>query len=106
MAVQVTEKPPQGLTASAPTFATVGAASAVAVARALTRTGLILTNTSDNVISLGIGATAVANCGIVLYPGGVWNMNEHQFTIEAIHAIASAAGSNLAVQEWTRLAAV
>lgn len=87
------------LTASSPTFATVGVASAQVVASNASRKGLILTNTSANTISLGIGSTAVLNSGITLYPGGVWVMDEYNFATGAIDAIASAAASNLAIQE-------
>jgi hypothetical protein len=89
------------LTASVPTFATVGVASAEAIAANASRKGLILVNTSNNDISLGIGAAAVLNRGITLQPGGSWTMNEHSFTTAAVNAIASAAASNLAIQEFT-----
>ncbi len=89
------------LTAAAPTAATVGVATAQAVASNASRKGLILTNTSVNTISFGIGASAVLNSGITLYPGGTWQMDEGTFTLGAINAIASAASSNLAVQELT-----
>lgn len=92
----------QDLGADDPTFATVGVASAVAVARNLSRRGLVVTNTSANRISLGIGTTAVLNRGITLFPnGGAFVMTEQTFTLEAIHAIAGGADSNLAVQEFS-----
>jgi len=87
------------LTASSPTFATVGVASATAVASNANRKGLILTNTSVGDISLGIGATAVLNSGITLWPGGVWVMDEYNFTTGQINAIASVAACNLSIQE-------
>lgn len=89
------------LTASSPTAATVGTGSAQAVASNSSRKGLVLTNTSVNTISLGIGATAVLNSGITLFPGGVWEMTETNFATGAINAIAGAASSNLAIQEFT-----
>lgn len=89
------------LTASSPTFATVGITSASAVAANSSRKGLVLINTSNNTISLGLGATAVLSSGITLTPGGVWEMDENTFTTAAINAIASAASSNLAIQEYT-----
>lgn len=89
------------LTASSPTAASVGTSSAQAVAAAATRKGLILTNTSANKISLGFGATAVLNSGVTLYPGGVFVMDEYNFHVGAINAIAGGAASNLAVQEFT-----
>lgn len=88
------------LTPSAPTFATVAATSGSALALNATRKGLIMTNTSKNIISLNIvGGAAVLNSGITLYPGWVWYMDEFSFTTSAIFAIASAAGSNLSIQE-------
>lgn len=88
------------LTASAPAAASVGVASAQAVAANANRTGLTLVNTSDNTISLGFGATAVLNSGITLLAGASWAMNEYSFTTAAVNAIAGAASSNLAVQEF------
>lgn len=89
------------LTAASPTFATVGISSAQAVAVNSSRKGLILTNTSANTISLGIGASAVLNSGPTLYPGGVWVMDEYTFSTAVINAIASAAASNLAIQSFS-----
>jgi hypothetical protein len=88
------------LTGSAPTFATVGVASAEAVPVNANRKGLVVVNTSDNRISLAFGAAAVLNSGITLDPGGSWTMTEHTFTTAQVRAIASAAGSNLAIQEF------
>lgn len=89
------------LTPSSPTAATVGVASAQAVAANSNRKGLILVNTSVNTISIGLGATAVLNSGITLYPGGVFQMDEYCFDLGAVNAIASSASSNLAIQEFT-----
>lgn len=88
------------LTPSSPTATSVGVASAQAVASNANRKGLILTNTSVNTISIGLGATAVLNSGITLYPGGSFQMDEFCFDTGAVNAIASAASSNLAVQEF------
>lgn len=88
------------LTPSAPTATSVGITSASALAANTNRKGLVMTNTSINTISLNIvGGTAVLNSGITLYPGGHWYMDEFTFTTSAIFAIASAAASNLAIQE-------
>lgn len=88
------------LTPSSPTAVTVAATSGSAVASNANRTGLVLVNTSINTISLNIvGGAAVLNSGITLYPGGTWCMDEYTFTTSAIFAIASAAGSNLSIQE-------
>lgn len=89
------------LTASSPTFFTVGVASAQAVAANANRKGLVLTNTSNKIISIGLGATAVANSGIVLTANGVWVMDEFTFTTAAVNTIASGASANLAIQEFT-----
>lgn len=88
------------LTPSAPTAATVGVTSAQAVAAASTRKGLILTNTSSNYISLGFGSAAVLYSGITLAPYGTFTMDEYTFDTGAVNAIASAASSNLAIQEY------
>lgn len=88
------------LTPSSPTAATVGVASASALVANASRKGLVLTNTSANTISLGLGAAAVLNSGITLTPNGVWVMDEYTFCTSQIFAIASAAGSNLAIQEF------
>ena len=88
------------LTANAPAAASVGVASAEVVASNVDRTGLILTNTSSNNISLGFGTAAVLNSGITLTPNGTFNMDAYSFTTQAVNAIASGAGSNLALQEF------
>ncbi|MCX6500785.1 MAG: hypothetical protein NTU93_18630 [Arthrobacter sp.] len=66
------------------------------------RKGLVLVNTSANDMSLAFGAAAaVLNSGITLKAnGGTWVMDAFNYTTEAISAIAGAAGSNLAVQEF------
>jgi hypothetical protein len=86
---------------SAPTQATVGASSALALASNSSRTGLVLVNTSANTISIAFGANAaVLNSGITLNPnGGTFVMDAFTFTTQAVNAIAGAASSNLAIQE-------
>lgn len=88
------------LAPSAPAAVSVGVASGVAVAANASRKGLILTNTSTATISLGFGAAAVLNSGVTLYPSGVFCMGEYDFDTGDINAIASAAASNLAIQEF------
>jgi len=91
------------LTASAPTVAGVGVASAVAVAANAGRKGLILRNTSlaGQVVSLGFsGNAAILGDGATLYQGDVYNMGSYDFTVGAVAAIASSAGALLAVQEY------
>lgn len=89
------------LTPAAPSAVSVGVASGVAVAANANRRGLKLINTSNATISLGLGNAAVLNSGITLVPYGVFNMDEYDFDLGAINAIASAAASNLAIQEYS-----
>lgn len=88
-------------TPSAPAAATVGAASAQALAGNLNRKGLVIVNTSANTVSLGLGLAAVLNSGITLPTGAVWVMDEFTFTTAAIFAIASGASSNISIQEFS-----
>lgn len=89
------------LTASAPTYASVGITSAQVVAANANRKGLVLINTSGNNISFGIGANAaVVGSGITLTPNGVWDMSEYDYVTSAINAISTDAGSNLTIQEF------
>lgn len=89
------------LTAASPAAATVGTSTASAIAANANRKGLVVVNTSINRISLGIGAAAVLNSGITLFPGDSWVMDEYNFTTAVINGIAGAASSNLAYQEFT-----
>jgi hypothetical protein len=91
------------LTASAPTAVSVGVASGVVIAANANRKGLVLVNTSTASISLNcVGGAAVLYSGITLNAGGgVWVMDEYTFTTAEIRGIASAAASNLAIQEYT-----
>jgi hypothetical protein len=88
------------LTPSAPAAASVGVASASAVAANANRKGLVLVNSSNARISLGFGSAAVLDSGITLYPGGVYEMDEFTFDLGQVNAIASAAASNLSIQEY------
>lgn len=88
------------LTPSSPAVTSVGVASASAVAANANRKGLVLTNVSTARISLGFGGAAVLDSGITLYPGGTFEMDEYMFDLGAVNAIASAAASNLGVQEF------
>lgn len=88
------------LTPGAPDAAAVGVLSGEVVAANASRKGLCLVNTSTARISLGFGAPAVLDSGVTLYPGGSFDMNEFSFTVGAVNAIASAALSNLAIQEY------
>ena len=88
------------LTPSSPTTTSVGVASAQAVAAAATRMGLELRNLSTARISLGFGSAAVLDSGITLYPGDAFYMDEYSLDRGAVNAIASAAASSLAIQEY------
>lgn len=89
------------LTPASPASVSVGVATTAAVAVNANRKGLILTNTSNNKIFLGLGVSAVLNEGIALFPGGSWVMDDYSYTTVAVNAIATAAASNLAIQEFS-----
>lgn len=91
------------LTAAAPTAVSVGVASGLVIAANANRKGLVLVNTSAAYISLNcVAGAAVLYSGITLNPnGGVWVMDEYTYTTAEIRGIASAAASNIAVQEYT-----
>mgnify|MGYP001566627182 CR=1 FL=1 len=89
-------------TFAAPTAASVGVASAQALASNTNRKGLVLVNTSTvETISISIGGTAVLRSGITLLPGGSFTMDDLTFSTAAVAAIASAAATNLSIQEIT-----
>lgn len=88
------------LGANNPTSATVGITSATILNNNTSRKGLVLTNISTNTISIGIGTAALLYKGISLTPGGTWTMGEYTFYTGSIQAIASAASSELAIQEF------
>lgn len=87
-------------TTSAPTVSSVGVASAQAVASAITRQGLVLRNLSNARISLGFGSPAVLDSGVTLYPRDTYYMGDYDFDVGAVNAIASAAASSLAIQQY------
>lgn len=92
---------PIDLVGNAPGTFTVGITSGSALATNANRKGLVITNVSVNKISIGLdGNAAVLNSGITLYPGGSWTMDAFTFTNGAISAIASAASSIIAIQEF------
>lgn len=107
MPAGVTGPCPAVLAPQTATFATVGVVSGQVVPANPARTSLRLVNTSSNRISLGLGAAAVLDSGLTLMPGGgVWNMDQFDFTTAAIFAIAAGAGSNLSIQEFEEQAPV
>jgi len=89
---------------SAPTAASVGVASASAVAANSSRRYLCLVNTSANDISLGFdGNAAVLGSGVTITPNGSYEMSKAlgNLNLGAITAIAGGAASNLSIQEAT-----
>lgn len=98
---QITTHP--ALTASSPVATTAGTSSAQLVASNSSRKGLIITNYSNNWVFLAFsGGTAVLEGGVPLAPnGGSYNMTKDDFTTGQVNAIATAASSKVAVQEYT-----
>jgi hypothetical protein len=88
------------ITANSPTAATVGVTSAQILASNASRKGLIVVNTSSNTVSLGLGASAVLSNGVTLTPQGTFWMDEFSLSTAAVNAIASAASSNVSIQEY------
>lgn len=88
------------LSAGTATFAIIGLTSALAVAANATRKGLQVINASQNRVSIGIGSSAFLDSGILLYPAGVWNMDEMDFSSAAINVISSGATSRISIQEY------
>ena len=99
-AVSGTVNTKNALTGNSPAVGSVGVASASLLAANASRKGCVITNTSVNNISLGFGAAAVLGSGITLPPWGVFQMDEYMFSVAQIFAIASAAASSVAVQDW------
>lgn len=89
------------INASAPTAASVGVASASCLAANDDRRAATFVNTSAATISLGFGQAAVLNSGVTLQPGAAFNMSamSGMLSTEVVNCIASAAASNLAIQE-------
>jgi hypothetical protein len=86
--------------ALSPSSYTVNTISVVILAANTNRKGLILTNTGNNTVSLGFGNVAVSNAGVVLYPGGTFNMDAYSFTTSNVNAIAVVANTVVGIQEW------
>src|SRR6202166_3475248 len=57
---------------SAPAEVTVAQTTTPVLVANPARTGLVLTNLSNGIISIGLGAPAVLDSGITLTPNGVW----------------------------------
>ncbi|CAM6003508.1 unnamed protein product [Sphagnum balticum] len=87
---------------AAPGSATVGTTSGTILSANLSRTGAVVINLSSANVSFGLnGNTAVAGSGITITPNGVWEMDQYTFTTGAITAIATAASSPVAIQEFS-----
>jgi hypothetical protein len=84
---------------AAPAQVSVGVTTTSVLGANAARTGLVLTNLSNGVISIGLGASAVLNSGITLTPNGVWVMDAFTFVTTSINAIAQFGASILAVEE-------
>lgn len=91
------------LTASSPTFATVGTTSAQILASNASRKGCSVQNNSATAsVYLAFGANAaVVGSGIFLAPYGTYTMDEYLYVTSSINAIASAVGTNVTLQEFT-----
>ena len=88
------------VTANAPAAASVGVASASALATNAARKAVFLKNTSNATISCAeSGQTAVLNSGITLEPGDAYAMVPPFVTTGQVNCIASAAASNLSILE-------
>lgn len=102
--VALSGSPSGSTTASAPTTATIGVASATVITSNASRKGLVLTNTSTGGqrISLHMAnGTAVLDSGVTLWPGDAMVMAPNLFTTAQINGIASAASGTVGVQELT-----
>lgn len=95
-AITVTQSFSQG---NAPTFATVGLISATTGLAGGTYAKLMFCNTSTNTISLGFDNAAVTNRGIVLRAGEKIVI-DGPIKFTTVNAVASGAGSNLAIQAF------
>lgn len=84
-----------------PTSVSVGTSTGEVLAANSSRKGLIITNTSTTAtVSLAFGISAQLNKGLTLLPGATWNMGEYDFTTAQVQGIASAAATNVSVQEF------
>jgi hypothetical protein len=87
------------LTYNAPFSVSVGTSSTTFLAANTARKGFCTTNTTSATVSYGIGQTAILNSGITLFPGGVWCMDDYNFSTAQINSIASVAASVVPGQE-------
>ncbi len=83
-----------------PAAVSVGVATTVVLAANTARRGLVLVNDSAATIYISLNGDAVIGSGIRLNAnGGAYEMTLDNLSTQAINAIATAAASNLAVQE-------
>jgi len=91
----------QPLTPVAPSTGVVDVNSTLIVVARAARKGLVIVNCSASKVSLGLDTGALLNRGITLMPnGGAWSMDAYSFFVGAVTAIASQAGSVVAIQEF------
>jgi len=84
-------------------FATVGVASAIALAANVSRVDADFVNDSDNVIYLARGNAAVVGWRIRLNPnGGSYHMGLFNLFLGDIYAVATGAGSNMTISEGVK----
>jgi hypothetical protein len=89
------------LAPKAPKSILLDVVSMVVVDENIKRKGLIIINGSGDRISLAFGVDAILDKGIILYPGGTFNMGEEDFYSGRIYGIAAIVDSLLAIQEFS-----
>jgi hypothetical protein len=89
-------KPPEGVT--------VNTTSLLIMANNEFRTGLFIRNISTSKeIHLAFGHPAEIGKGLTLYPRESFSMSASDYSVEAVYAIASGDGVEVAVQEFCLL---
>ena len=84
-----------------PSRAGVGITSEIIISDNPKRSGLIITNISDQTVYIAVGQTATLSAGIVLNAGGgAWSMDDYTYSKEAITAVGHAATLVVAFQEF------
>lgn len=64
------------------------------------RRGIMVQNLSSGDLWLGLGATAVANAGIRIPPGAIYESPAHGFITGAINIVGATAGQAFSAYEW------
>jgi len=88
------------LTPKNPKSVVLGLISSVIVHENINRKGLILINGSSFRVCLGFGTDAILDEGIILFPGGVFNMAEYDFYSGVINGISAGINSIMTIQEF------